>query len=61
MRDADRLKLVLQLDRGAEPISGQLVREDRTSSQFVGWLELTRAIEDAQHELSSSEEHREPQ
>ena len=45
------LRLGLELDGAGEPISGRLRREDGSACEFVGWLELTRALDDARSEV----------
>jgi hypothetical protein len=44
------VRLAVELDRGAEPIAGRLRRADGSTSEFIGWLELTQALEDAQRQ-----------
>jgi hypothetical protein len=43
------LRVALEFDGVAEPISGRILGDDGFSRDFVGWLELTRALEDARH------------
>jgi hypothetical protein len=45
--EASTLELALELYLDAEPIAGRLRRSDGRSTEFVGWLELTHALEDA--------------
>jgi hypothetical protein len=47
MAEAGSLQLALELDLGTEPIAGRLRLPDGSSRGFVGWLELTQALEDA--------------
>lgn len=46
---ADSLKLALELDGTGEPIAGCLRHQDGSTQNFVGWLELTQALEAARH------------
>lgn len=39
------LRIVLELDRGGDPIRGQATGDDTSGSSFVGWVELVAAIE----------------
>lgn len=48
-------RLSLELERNAEPIAGRLLGEDGASWSFTGWLELTRALEQARGADSSGE------
>jgi len=50
-RSAGRIALRLELDRGADPISGRLTGPDGTGEEFVGWLALSAALE---HRLAGS-------
>jgi hypothetical protein len=57
---AHPLRLALELERGAEPIAGCLSDEAGRRREFLGWLELTRALEEAWEEsagLASTPEH----
>jgi hypothetical protein len=45
--DGDAVRLVLDVQRGSEPITGRLFRADGGISQFTGWVELTRVLEEA--------------
>jgi len=40
-----RIPVRLELDRGADPISGRLTDPDGTGEEFVGWLALSAALE----------------
>jgi hypothetical protein len=37
--------IALELDPQAQPIAGRLLGADGTVREFVGWLELTQALE----------------
>jgi hypothetical protein len=41
------IRLVLELDSHAEPISGQMRAEDGRTRRFFGWLELAGALRTA--------------
>jgi hypothetical protein len=44
--DSDgRIELRLELDRGAEPISGRITGPDGAGEEFIGWLALSGALE----------------
>jgi hypothetical protein len=47
MRDPDKIRLVLELDRRADPIQGRLTAPDGHDTPFRGWLLLTALIESA--------------
>jgi hypothetical protein len=40
-----RIELRLELDRGAEPISGRITGPDGAGEEFIGWLALSGALE----------------
>jgi hypothetical protein len=44
--DARRI-LTLAIDPGSDPISGRLDNERGSREEFVGWLELAKALENA--------------
>jgi hypothetical protein len=50
-----RLRLVLEFDPDADPVSGVLIRGDGGTEVFAGWMALTRAIEAA---LGAGSHHR---
>jgi hypothetical protein len=43
------IRLVIELDPAAEPISGMLTRDDGQITAFQGWLALTEALEASRH------------
>jgi hypothetical protein len=43
--NARRIALRLELDPGAEPISGRLTGTDGVGVDFIGWLALSAALE----------------
>ena len=47
MPDAALVTLVLELERGADPIAGRLTADDGAAWSFTGWLQLTEALEEA--------------
>jgi hypothetical protein len=47
MTSQNLLRLLLELDRGGEPISGRLCGERGCVRAFSGWLGLFAALEDA--------------
>lgn len=42
-----RLRLELELEPGAEPIAGRLSDETGAHWEFIGWLELATALDEA--------------
>jgi len=42
---ARRIPLRLELEPGAEPISGRLTGPDGVGEEFIGWLALSAALE----------------
>jgi hypothetical protein len=42
-----RVRLVLEFDVDADPVSGVLIRGEGGTEVFTGWMALTRAIEAA--------------
>ena len=44
---ADTIRLVIELDRGAEPIKGRVMAPGGHETPFRGWLLLTTLIESA--------------
>jgi len=42
---ARRIPLRLELEPGAEPISGRLTGPDGVGEEFIGWLALSTALE----------------
>lgn len=44
LTEGDRVSLRLDLDRGAEPVSGRLSAADGRSEEFVGWIGLGTAL-----------------
>jgi len=46
-RQDDRrwVRVVLDLDRGADPVAGTLTDDSGAATPFTGWVGLTRAIE----------------
>jgi hypothetical protein len=53
----------LELDGGDDPIRGRLRHGTETTQEFVGWLQLTRAVEDARQGASREQpdcEHHAP-
>ena len=47
MTPSERIKLALDLDLASEPIEGEVRAAGGSSHLFVGWLELTAALEHA--------------
>lgn len=61
MTDSEAIKLALEFDRDMKPISGRVCRVDEAAWRlededdvwhFTGWVELTRALDDAVAETS---------
>jgi hypothetical protein len=48
-RAGDPIRLVIEPDRGAEPIAGRLTAPDGHDVPFRGWLLLTTLIESARN------------
>ncbi len=40
-----RVRVVLDLDRGSDPVAGTLTADSGAATPFTGWVGLTRAIE----------------
>jgi hypothetical protein len=51
------VKVSVELEAGAEPVSGTVQVEDGPARPFIGWIELARAIERAR-ELADPEKDR---
>jgi hypothetical protein len=49
-RGGDPIRLVIELDRGAEPIEGRLTAPYGHDVPFRGWLLLTTLIESARND-----------
>jgi hypothetical protein len=43
------IRVVIELDPAAEPISGMLTQDDGQTMAFHGWLALTEALEASRH------------
>jgi hypothetical protein len=41
------IKVSVELEPGAEPLAGTIQVQDGTPRPFIGWIELTHAIEGA--------------
>lgn len=57
------LSVRLDLEIGRDPIAGRLVRNDGTQREFVGWLALVRALDEAtkrDRQKGASEHHTPP-
>ena len=61
MNDPDSITLGLELNRHEEPITGRLRKPDGATTPFVGWLELTQALEDARLTDPASERPQRPE
>jgi hypothetical protein len=47
------IRVVIELDPAAEPISGMLTQHDGRTTAFHGWLALTEALEASRHDGSA--------
>jgi hypothetical protein len=47
MSPSERIRLSLELDLASEPIEGEVQAAGGASHPFVGWLQLTSALERA--------------
>jgi hypothetical protein len=45
MTAAAPVRLIVELDPGAEPVQGRVRRDGRDIEMFIGWMALTRAVE----------------
>ncbi|MDQ3719624.1 MAG: hypothetical protein M3350_02405 [Actinomycetota bacterium] len=50
MTRVEPLRLDLELDRQGDAIAGRLRRQDGEQWRFIGWLQLTRALEEARRD-----------
>jgi len=50
-----RLRLVLELERGSEPIRGKITGPAGETREYVGWLALTNALEELRRAAAEEE------
>lgn len=58
LTDQSPVKIILEIDRAADPITGRLQRKDGPIAEFTGWLELTQALEAAMRDATGAGEER---
>ena len=49
------LRLVLELERGSEPIRGKITGPTGRTREYVGWLALTNALEELRRASAEEE------
>jgi hypothetical protein len=47
MNTAERIRAVIEIERGEQTISGQVATDDAPAREFFGWLELIDLLERA--------------